>query len=456
MGKIFVSAGHGGFEGTFRDPGAIAGGTTEAAELIATRDLIVAELRSRALPVEAPGDNLSLEETVNWINARATRQDVALEIHMDAFSSLDARGATAFYIANNDIRKRQAELLLNALVRRVPELPSRGAKPDTLAGVGRLAFCRDIVPASILMELGFLTNPQDRRLIQTRRRDYAIGIADGLQMWLSDVIGVIPSPSPTPSPTPAVYPEIGINLNGQPYIEKGIIVNGNAYIPSDLVDRLGIKLNNAPNIRKIRYQNIVFVQAIGLRELNVSVAWDNPTRTVLLKTIFKVYPDQFDRIMGVGHTSELQLLMFLKNNNEIALTTYGDIGKLYREEAALEGVNHDIAFSQMCVETGFLRFGNDVARNQNNFAGIGAVGNSASGAKFPDQRTGVRAHIQHLKAYASTAPLVQPLVDPRFQFVTRGIAPTIAQLTGRWAADTLYDRKIRSIVRRLYESAGIL
>ncbi|MEE3716223.1 N-acetylmuramoyl-L-alanine amidase [Tumidithrix elongata RA019] len=454
MGKIFVSAGHGGFEGTFRDPGAIAGGTTEAAELIATRDLIVAELRSRALPVEAPGDDLSLEDTVNWINARATRQDVALEIHMDAFNNPDARGAATYYIANNDIRKRQAELLLNALVRRVPELPSRGAKPDTNAGVGRLAFCRDIVPASILMELGFLTNPQDRRLIQTRRRDYAIGIADGLQMWLSDITGVSPTPSPTPVPT--VYPEIGINLNGQSYGEKGIIVNGNAYIPFDLVDRLGISLDGAPNIRKIRYQNIVFVQAIGLRDLNVSVTWDNSTRTVNLKTIFKVCPENIDRIMGVGNTSELQLLMFLKNNNEMALTVYGDLPKLYREEAALEGVNHDIAFSQMCVETGFLRFGNDVAPNQNNFAGIGAIGNSVNGAKFPDQRTGVRAHIQHLKAYASTAPLIQPLVDPRFQFVTRGIAPLVSQLTGRWATDALYDRKILATIRRLYESAGIL
>jgi hypothetical protein len=452
MGKIFVSAGHGGFEGTFRDPGAIAGGTTEAAELIATRDLIVAELRSRALPVEAPGDNLSLEDTVNWINARATRQDVAIEIHMDSFDSLDARGATTYYIANNDIRKRQAELLLNALVRRVPELPSRGAKPDTLAGVGRLAFCRDIVPASILMELGYLTNPIDRRLIQTRRRDYAIGIADGLQMWLSDITGVTPSPTPSP----ADYPEIGVNLNGKAYGESGIIVNGNAYIPFDLVDRLGISLDKAPNIRKLRYQNIVFVQAIGLRDLNVSVTWDNSTRTVNLKTIFKIPPQQIDRIVGVGHASELQLLMFLKNNNEIALTTYGDIAKLYREEAALEGINHDIAFSQMCVETGYLRFGNDVSPNQNNFAGIGALGNRVSGAKFPDQRTGVRAHIQHLKAYASTAPLVQPVVDPRFQFVTRGIAPLVGQLTGRWATDALYDRKILATVRRLYESAGIL
>ncbi|HAN45379.1 MAG TPA: cell wall hydrolase, partial [Cyanobacteria bacterium UBA8156] len=68
---------------------------------------------------------------------------------------------------------------------------------------------------------------------------------------------------------------------------------------------------------------------------------------------------------------------------------------------------------------------------------------------------GVRAHIQHLKAYATTAPLVQPLVNPRFQFVSRGVAPLVGQLAGRWAVDPLYGDKILALVRRLYESAGL-
>jgi len=49
MGCIFVSAGHGGFEGTLRDSGAIAFGTTEAPEMMLTRDLLVAELRQRGI-----------------------------------------------------------------------------------------------------------------------------------------------------------------------------------------------------------------------------------------------------------------------------------------------------------------------------------------------------------------------------------------------------------------------
>jgi hypothetical protein len=108
----------------------------------------------------------------------------------------------------------------------------------------------------------------------------------------------------------------------------------------------------------------------------------------------------------------------------------------------------------MCLETGFLQFGGDVKPEQNNFGGIGAIGNGVMGDSFSDQRIGVRAQIQHLKAYATTTPLVQTLVDPRFGLVKRGSAPLLGQLTGQWAEDINYDKKIMTILRRLYELSG--
>jgi hypothetical protein len=135
---------------------------------------------------------------------------------------------------------------------------------------------------------------------------------------------------------------------------------------------------------------------------------------------------------------------------------FSDIAKLYREEAAIEGVNYDIAFCQMCVETGFLRFGDDIKPEQNNFAGLGTIGGGSQAATFESARIGVRAHVQHLKAYASLEPLVQDVVDPRFRFVTRGIAPLVGQLSGRWSADLNYGDKIMAMLKRLYESAGLM
>lgn len=168
----------------------------------------------------------------------------------------------------------------------------------------------------------------------------------------------------------------------------------------------------------------------------------------------QIITGKLDRLMGDGITSEVQLLRLLRINNA-PINIYGDLPTIYREEAAIEGVNYDIAFCQMCLETGFLQFDGDVKPEQNNFGGIGAVGNGIRGDSFNDRRIGVRAQIQHLKAYATTKPLVQPLVDPRFKLIKRGTAPLLSQLSGKWAEDINYDKKIMAILLRLYQLSGL-
>lgn len=450
MGRIFISAAHGGKEAGRTDPGSIAGGTNEAKEMILLRDLIVTELRARNFEVLAVPDDLSAQQTIAWINSRARQKDVALEIHADAASSPSVRGASIFYIASNDERRSNAELLLVALLRRVPQLPNRGVKPDSASGLGRLAFCRQTAIGSLLMQVGFLTSPDDRALLQTRRRDFALGIADGLASWSRTVD---PASGGEAEPT---YPPINININGQKYSEQGILINGNAYIPIDLVDRLRIDLSKAPNVRRVTYRRVVYVKAIELQDFHVSISWDSASRTLNLRSILQIPAGQIDKIMSNGYTSEVQLQLFLRNNNESAIVQFPDLPKLYREEATIEGVNYDIAFCQMCLETAFLRFGGDLKPEQNNFAGLGTIGGGAEVASFESARIGVRAQIQHLKAYASLEPLVQGVVDPRFRFVTRGIATSIEQLSGRWSADLDYGNKIMAMLRRLYESAGLI
>lgn len=449
MGRIFLSAGHGGNEPSGIDQGAIAAGTTEAREMILTRDGVLTELRSRNLEAIAVPDDQSAEQTILWINDRARPGDVALEIHAEALANPAVRGASVYYVATNTQRKQQAETLLLNLLRRVPQLPNRGARPDTAAGLGSLPFCRQVIPASLLMEIGFLSSPDDRFLLQNRRRDIALGIAEGLAAWSQAV-----DPS-----TPEAYPPCSISLNGQTYGEQGVIVNGNAFIPIDVADRLGVDLTQNTTVRRITYHGIVYVKAIDLRDFHIAVAWDPTTRTVLLKSILQICPGDLDRIYKVsGKTSEIQLLMFLRTNNEAGVTQFPDIAQIYRQEAEQEGINYDIAFSQMCVETNFLRFGGNIKPSQNNFAGLGAIGGSSEPASFPSARIGVRAHIQHLKAYATTEPLfnANDIVDPRFNFVARGIAPLVGMLSGRWTADPQYGDKVMAMLKRLYEASGLM
>ncbi|MDR0719083.1 MAG: glucosaminidase domain-containing protein [Treponema sp.] len=156
-------------------------------------------------------------------------------------------------------------------------------------------------------------------------------------------------------------------------------------------------------------------------------------------------------IMGEGLTGRENLVKFLLDSNPKAEESFvSDLVAGYIKEAAAEGVNHDVAFAQMCLETGFLRFGGLVTPDMNNFCGLGAIGPGKNGERFPDAPTGIRAHIQHLKAYATEEPLKQELVDPRYFWVRYGSSPKIEGLAGTWAADKQYAVKLENILERLY------
>ncbi|MDR2797557.1 MAG: glucosaminidase domain-containing protein [Treponema sp.] len=157
-------------------------------------------------------------------------------------------------------------------------------------------------------------------------------------------------------------------------------------------------------------------------------------------------------IMGQGRTAPEKLALFLLTANpEVEASFVTDLAAIYVEEAGIEGVNHDVAFAQMCLETGFLRYGNLVTPDMNNFCGLGSVGPGQPGEWFPDPQTGVRAQIQHLKGYATEAPLKQELVDPRYRWVRYGSAPGIKGLAGTWSVDQSYGDKIKNILERLYK-----
>ena len=102
--------------------------------------------------------------------------------------------------------------------------------------------------------------------------------------------------------------------------------------------------------------------------------------------------------------------------------------RIYVEECQAEGVKAEVAFCQAMKETGFLKFGGNVSITQFNFAGLGSTGPGVPGESYPDVRTGIRAQVQHLKAYGCADPLNQACVDSRFKYVTRNTAPYVEWL----------------------------
>ena len=156
-------------------------------------------------------------------------------------------------------------------------------------------------------------------------------------------------------------------------------------------------------------------------------------------------------IMGEAAATLQQLLGFTRSINE---DFPSELPPIYLEIGKRYGIRGDIAFAQMLKETGYFRFGGDVRKEQNNFAGIGAIGDGSSRASFKTMEEGVIAHIQHLYAYCTTKPVLagETVVDPRFHLVNRGSAPTWEALNGKWAVPgTNYGQEIVSIHQKVME-----
>ena len=108
--------------------------------------------------------------------------------------------------------------------------------------------------------------------------------------------------------------------------------------------------------------------------------------------------------------------------------TIREFCEIIYEEATDENIKPEVVFGQAMNETGYLQFGGDVKIEQFNFAGLGATGNGVHGNSFANIREGIRAQVQHLKAYASKDSLNHECVDVRFGYVNRGTAPYVEWL----------------------------
>lgn len=192
------------------------------------------------------------------------------------------------------------------------------------------------------------------------------------------------------------------------------------------------------------------------------VTVNGTTRTVYGEFSDTVSTNKSDyKIMGsAGVTVKQMVSMYQASGKKYPASVYASkeaadlqtFCQIVYDECAIEGVKPEVIFAQICHETGYLQFGGQVKAEQCNFGGLGATDDGALGGTFENVRIGVRAQVQHMKAYASTDPLIQACVDNRFSYITRGKAEYIQQLgKGNWATDTAYDIKLLSYINKIKE-----
>lgn len=165
----------------------------------------------------------------------------------------------------------------------------------------------------------------------------------------------------------------------------------------------------------------------------------------------------YTKIVGKTVATADQMITRLKSANPDVPQSVIDMIPYYISEGEAEGIRGDIAFAQSCIETGNFAFPNcNVTLDQNNFCGMGVITDDAKGNSFDTPQLGIRAQIQHLKAYASTEDLVNECVDPRFKYVTRASAEYVEWLgiqenpQGKgWASGKNYGTNILRVLNEI-------
>jgi hypothetical protein len=168
-------------------------------------------------------------------------------------------------------------------------------------------------------------------------------------------------------------------------------------------------------------------------------------------------------LMGEPEVTAAQMAKFLLKTepNPKINTTALELAQMFLDEGRKEGIRGDLAFCQSIHETGWFQFNGSAMWEWNNYAGLGVTGarfidgqvveepftegvtvlkntdDKWVGIRFATPALGIRAQIQHLKAYASSQALRQPLVDPRYSILAEydrlGTAPNLEDLAGKWA-----------------------
>jgi hypothetical protein len=160
-----------------------------------------------------------------------------------------------------------------------------------------------------------------------------------------------------------------------------------------------------------------------------------------------------------------RLTAYLRSKNPQLDPRFEKIAIDYMRAGEHLGVRWDYAFFQMAIETNYLSYKReggrrgDVKLTQNNFAGLGAVGNGEPGESFKDVPTGVLAHLQHILVYAGeevddpvaerTRKVIQWGVLKSFQKKIKGPI-TYSHLAQKWATNSDYADAIETHANRFY------
>ncbi|WP_067727579.1 N-acetylmuramoyl-L-alanine amidase [Oceanobacillus damuensis] len=437
--KLYLDPGHGG-----SDPGGTGNGIYEKDIVLdialRIRNILLNDYENVEVQMSRTSDSSkSLDQRTDEANSWGA--DYYLSIHCNAFNG-SAQGYEDYIHSSLSDSSQTAAYrdILHAEISRVNELTNRGKKK------ANFHVLRETSMPALLTENGFIDNTHDANLIKQSswREKVAQGHVNGLEKAFD--LDRKEHDSET------IYKVIAGSFQSQENADERV-----AYLDSQGIDSFVTTIT-------ISGEQWYRVQAGAFLNRENAERRLNEVKNIGIEDAFIVTENgnQEDTagysILGQTFLSPELMNQYVKGINPDAI----EIGNYYLTFGNYYGIRGDIAFAQAMHETDFLRFTGVVQPEQNNFCGLGATGPDNPGASFDTPEEGVLAHMQHLFAYASTDSLPDkyPLVDPRFDMVTRGSAESWVALNGKWAVPgdnygqnilNIYERMIQSTIQKLEE-----
>lgn len=202
MGKaIALSAGHGA-----GDAGAVYKELREDNLTIAITNRAAEIIRKHGVDCLVVPDNLTLSQTINWINARAGQIGIAVDVHINSGNGSGVEGWN--YQGGPNESDKLSRFLADACAAETG-LPNRGIKDETLNRWKRLGFIHDTTPIAALIECGFIDGDYGFLRSSAGVEKMARGVARGCLSYL----GVAWKPellnAATPKPATVNWDAIG-------------------------------------------------------------------------------------------------------------------------------------------------------------------------------------------------------------------------------------------------------
>lgn len=165
MKSIFVSAGH-----SDTDPGAAGNGYTEANIVMELRNIVSFYLHRAGVEHGVDSGSITRNLPLRAAMMLARSYDIAIELHCNAGPPTATGVETLGKPAHTQLGKAICEAVSHVL-----GIRNRGAKPEASGQHSRLGF---VQAGGLIVELFFITNPNDVAAYQAKKRLVGRAIAE--------------------------------------------------------------------------------------------------------------------------------------------------------------------------------------------------------------------------------------------------------------------------------------